>query len=231
MKFGSWDESIHTSPDQQKRIASAKKPGMTPLSVDVQSQSGAFAGSGKSPYETTLETCTCSDFIRRKIPCKHMYRLAIELGMTNESAENGMDRFTFSDTLDGLSDEAKQLLYSITWTTRSGEASCPVLLVRSSEADELVSKSLCVESIGDYTKATGTSPDGFRYAIDGSGIDFPQEFLGRGCRVKKMLEELQRLYVDRPDYVESKLIVLETSLQVSENVNTINRRYSKWLDG
>jgi len=29
----------------------------------------------------TLESCTCPDFKERKLPCKHMYRLASELGL------------------------------------------------------------------------------------------------------------------------------------------------------
>ena len=38
-------------------------------------------GSGKQAYEVYLENCTCMDFMRRKLPCKHMYRLAHELGV------------------------------------------------------------------------------------------------------------------------------------------------------
>lgn len=78
--FQIWDDAIHTAPDQVKRIASAKKAATSPSSIDRESKTGVFEGSGKEPYHVTLESCTCGDFRRRKLPCKHMYRLAMELG-------------------------------------------------------------------------------------------------------------------------------------------------------
>lgn len=39
-------------------------------------------------YQTTLSSCTCEDFKHRHIPCKHMYRLALEIGLLlNESVD------------------------------------------------------------------------------------------------------------------------------------------------
>jgi hypothetical protein len=227
MEFGKWGEDVHTLQDQQKRIVNAKKPGMTPLSIDEESRCAVFAGSGKLPYRTTLEDCTCSDFVRRKLPCKHIYRLAIDLGLTAEKSENGMNRFAFSDTLDGLSEDAKWLLYNLTGTASADGESSPVLLVRSQAADELVMKSLCIESVGNYTVATGTSTDMFRRAIEESGISFPGELLGYRCRVKNMLAELQRMYTENPSEIEKAFVVLEISPQAAENVNTINRRFAK----
>lgn len=77
--FGGWPVDIHNSKDQQKRLESAAKAEVTPISVDGEEQRAVFFGSGKEPYQTTLTTCTCSDF-RRRLPCKHIYRLAMELG-------------------------------------------------------------------------------------------------------------------------------------------------------
>lgn len=42
-------------------------------------------------FEVTLENCTCKDFIFRHKPCKHMYKLANELGIfvkKNERSKN-----------------------------------------------------------------------------------------------------------------------------------------------
>jgi len=47
-----------------------------PLSVSVRIKSS----SGKT-YEVTLDNCSCEDFYRTGRPCKHMYRLALELGL------------------------------------------------------------------------------------------------------------------------------------------------------
>lgn len=74
-----WDFSIHSAPEQIKRQKSAASSKLTPVSVDLNSCSASFKGSRASAYSTTLQSCTCVDFSRRKMPCKHMYRLAHEL--------------------------------------------------------------------------------------------------------------------------------------------------------
>ncbi len=79
MGFLKWI-GVHNSPDQIKRLASAKKADCTPISISKEEESGVFSGS-HGTYSTTLESCTCVDFSRRRLPCKHMYRLAMELGV------------------------------------------------------------------------------------------------------------------------------------------------------
>lgn len=80
MKFhDEWDSSIHADPEQVKRQKSATSAKLTPVSVDHDLCSGSFKGSKSSVYTTTLNSCTCVDFARRKLPCKHIYRLAYEL--------------------------------------------------------------------------------------------------------------------------------------------------------
>ena len=74
-----WDVSIHSDPEQVKRQKSAASAKLTPVSVDPLSCSGNFKGSKSSVYSTTLNSCTCVDFSRRNLPCKHIYRLAHEL--------------------------------------------------------------------------------------------------------------------------------------------------------
>lgn len=77
-----WD-SIHGLADQLKRQKSARDKKTTPISIDRENETGIFKGSGKADYVTTLSNCTCTDFSRRKLPCKHMYRLAHELSKYN----------------------------------------------------------------------------------------------------------------------------------------------------
>ncbi len=90
--FASWDDAIHNTSDQQKRLSSAKKSDVTPSSVDKESAAGIFPGSGASPYRTTLDSCTCVDFIRRKMPCKHIYRLAMECGLIDADFQSGKNK-------------------------------------------------------------------------------------------------------------------------------------------
>lgn len=90
--FENWDDDIHLQPDQIKRAASAKKKDTTPASVDTETRSAVFPGSGKNPYVTTMHDCTCGDFFRRHLPCKHMYRLAMELGEMQGSFTSGLNK-------------------------------------------------------------------------------------------------------------------------------------------
>lgn len=47
----------------------------------VPSASCRIHGSGDNVYTVTLNSCTCEDFLHRHVPCKHMFRLGIELGL------------------------------------------------------------------------------------------------------------------------------------------------------
>ncbi len=74
-----WNASIHSDSEQIKRQKSAITAKLTPVSIDPVLCSGNFKGSRSSAYSTTLNSCTCVDFSRRGLPCKHIYRLAYEL--------------------------------------------------------------------------------------------------------------------------------------------------------
>lgn len=134
-----WEKEIHEKPDQIKRLTSAKSSKTTPSLVCKDSLSGMFPGSGANPYSTTLASCTCGDFLRRHLPCKHMYRLAIELGVLDEVAQSGVNKntymasqFTLSQAvaeLENLTDSAqyfiKDFLYQSLYHDVK-ELACPV---------------------------------------------------------------------------------------------------------
>lgn len=92
--FSIWDESIHFSYDQQKRLSSAQKSETSPQSIDNEKQCAEFPSSGKKPYRTTLSSCTCPDFCRRKLPCKHIYRLAMQCGIIDAEFKSGKNKNT-----------------------------------------------------------------------------------------------------------------------------------------
>ena len=81
IEWTKWSESFHSDPNQIKRQISAGEWAGRPFDIDKKSCTAIFTGSGKDPYKTTLLNCTCADFRQRKLPCKHMYRLAYELGI------------------------------------------------------------------------------------------------------------------------------------------------------
>lgn len=68
------------SADDVKRLQSALGISRKKISLDRESGTASIQGSGSEPYDVTLEDCTCMDFTQRQQPCKHMIRLAVELG-------------------------------------------------------------------------------------------------------------------------------------------------------
>ena len=113
---------IHDTDEQKKRAKSACSPKLTPLSVDQINESAVFQGSNKK-YNTTLESCQCVDFGRRKKPCKHMYRLAMELNLFSgdfcsdiSASKQRTAVMSFSDFLDiveTLSENSQKILLKL----------------------------------------------------------------------------------------------------------------------
>lgn len=116
MNFGKWDSTIHNDSEQLKRIATAKKADTTPTAVNRENNTAEFKGSGKNPYITTLDSCTCGDFFRRKLPCKHIYRLALEL--EGSEVEEGVNKneLTYVELpcdIFALPAESQEMLYNM----------------------------------------------------------------------------------------------------------------------
>ena len=83
MTFGNWDESIHNDFDQIKRISYIKKIKPEDITVNPSNETATVNGTGGT-YDVSLNSCTCYDFTERQLPCKHMYRLASELGYLDD---------------------------------------------------------------------------------------------------------------------------------------------------
>lgn len=49
--------------------------------VDTDRKTIQIVGRTGNTYSVSLSECTCADFQRRRLPCKHMMRLAVELGL------------------------------------------------------------------------------------------------------------------------------------------------------
>ncbi len=78
--FSAENKSVHWGYEQAQRQQRATELQMA--SIDVENQTGKI-----KDYDVSLEKCTCVDFSRRGKPCKHMYRLAIELGLFSVNEE------------------------------------------------------------------------------------------------------------------------------------------------
>lgn len=85
MKFFSADKkSLHAEHKQLKRQLGAVS--MKCSSIDADKRTGAI---GK--FKVSLERCSCGDFLKRRKPCRHMYRLAFELGLFELDANKIME--------------------------------------------------------------------------------------------------------------------------------------------
>ncbi len=165
----SWDSSIHESDYAAKRIKSAKSAKLTPIKIDTDDCYGYFQGT-HGRYETWLDLCPCGDFIRSKLPCKHIYRLAIELGIMNEEAATDQNaipevnarKISLSETLDiveTLSQEAQHVLWNIASSTTSNN---PFEHIDADEIAEELIKSGIISDDGTGINETvifGTKPE------------------------------------------------------------------------
>ncbi len=149
-----WNPELHTTDYALKRIKSAKSAKLTPIKIDETDCYGYFQGShGK--YETWLGHCPCGDFHRSKLPCKHIYRLAIELGILDIEAQHNPDavlipkneRASLDDTMDiveQLSENAQRKLLRIASNIRS---TTPIYKnALSAEIEELINSGIVSES-------------------------------------------------------------------------------------
>lgn len=74
--WGGWDALIHKHPDQKARKERLYEMCNNEVVLHQQSKTAKIRS-----YSVSLNQCTCEDFQERKLPCKHIYRLAFELGL------------------------------------------------------------------------------------------------------------------------------------------------------
>ena len=107
--LSAWASGVHETPDQRKRIENAKSSKTTPLEVNKDAKTGVFPSSNGKPYETSLHACTCSDFSRRKLPCKHIYRLAMECGELDVPFSTGENKNVLANRQLSVSEAVAEL--------------------------------------------------------------------------------------------------------------------------
>lgn len=66
-------------PPDEKTLERARKAECTPVAIDRTEETADFRGKS-GEYQTTMFSCTCKSYCIKDAPCKHMYRLAMELG-------------------------------------------------------------------------------------------------------------------------------------------------------
>lgn len=187
-----WSPETHTTEYAKKRIKSAQSAKLTPIKVDANDMFGYFQGShGK--YETFLDYCPCGDFIRSKLPCKHIYRLAIELGVLDTPADSNInailtpknERASIDGTIDiieNISDNAQRTLLNI---SASINANNPNYLISLCEdVEELLNSGIIVNTFPEkYVINFGKKSDITDF-LDGENVSYPRS------AKKNVLEEI-----------------------------------------
>lgn len=133
---------INQHPLQIERMKRAFEIRRSMLSFDEVNKRATFVGRKGEVYETTLESCTCMDFIRRGFPCKHMYCLFQRLGiMSLEQVDPQVkDKAeTIEKILNSLSSDEQYELYRLLcyWVSHGDESGW------SYKRDEPISSKLC----------------------------------------------------------------------------------------
>ena len=221
MKFGNWDESIHNGAEQTKRFEKSKKSDVKPLSVDKEKQTCLIQGSGKEPYYVTLDTCTCSDFTRRKLPCKHIYRLANELGLGTDNFMSGINRKELDRLMFTLPVDIQELLYDM---CKSGDDT-KFLLKKELDTLPLIVNGFCIESTDDfYSAAEQTYCAKLRELIAESGLDnLPKPKV----QYKTLLSWFKQAEQEQLDKMQNVFTALELTPEAIELRHTISRRFEK----
>ncbi len=83
--FGSWDVSIHGADGQDVRFDRAQFQNLSIWSYNSATGEAEILGTRGILYITTLDSCTCDDFQRRGLPCKHIYKLALAMGYSMDA--------------------------------------------------------------------------------------------------------------------------------------------------
>lgn len=122
--------------ERRKREIKAASAECVPISISAETQSGVFKGSSGN-YNTWIAECECNDFRRRLLPCKHMYRLAQELGLYD---------------LSSVKEEAAAVKWKITPQRRADAYEKVVALVDSyPEETQVELQSVLSDRYGDMT--------------------------------------------------------------------------------
>ena len=88
MTFGPWEIPEAELMETCLRLERAVKISASDIGpIDIDNGTVAILSSDGFPYMVTLDSCQCVDFQRRGLPCKHMIRLALDLGLSIDAPQ------------------------------------------------------------------------------------------------------------------------------------------------
>lgn len=222
MNFGKWDSSVHTTVDAEKRYKKALSSDLTPMEVDNELQKGIFKGSGKTPYEVTLDFCSCGDFRRRKLPCKHIYRLAMELNLIDGNFDKGINNNSINEQLFSMPAETQKIFYDMCYETAYHNQYAFIFNKDEYEIIlPLITNGFCIEAMDNYLNILSSVP----------AADFKKIYDFIPFEDKPKLNAQKKTYVnyfaskENTTELKSALVVLQMNEQTIKKSHTILSRF------
>lgn len=209
-----------TTPRLLSSYDKAIKSDSTPRSVDKEAGTANFAGKHGN-YFTTLQGCPCGSFPK---PCKHMYRLAMELDIMPaalahdhavaanrfEANATGFTREAVRSLIDTLDENAQRFLFHFSGLCYGLAGENYRFLPRSSEIDELISRGLLMENTQDPVAIPERFvKDTVRAVLSAAGISLPDAVLKKNSRYKKDAQFLRELYAQCPDTMRTLFAIVD----------------------
>ena len=205
--------SLYGEPEQVKRQKAA-------LRLNVQSVDQASSSGKINDYSVTLDDCSCRDFAIHHKPCKHMYRLAHELGVFHLSGEvindssmksvaaSTLDKEAVISAASSLSEESKDVLYHVMYSYLY-HSKKPVAFESSKLSPDILAGGLVSPVECDF----GALADHVRKS------DLSALVKEHGCKIKltkklTILEELRSNYPDLFQSIVDNLVFLIPSPSV-----------------
>ena len=202
---GAWPQNLHSDDFAKKRIVSAKSVKLTPVQINEEDKCGYFMGA-HGRYETFLDTCTCGDFRRSKRPCKHIYRLAMELRVLNEEFETNSNSIlipmserlpldTIIDMVEELTEKLQRRLYSISCDCDSSVKETTEL--DDEELDELLQSGIIIDCPGRSKTLKFRSMRQLKSDLDSLGLPYDKQLKAKELKdfcSKTYYDELSKIY-------------------------------------
>ena len=221
-----WDHPIHNTHEQLERLNRARSADVTPAFIDKDSKSGEFVGAGENYYEVALDNCQCEDFKHRNLPCKHMYRLALELDLLDGTFESGTNRNITKSQIKReifkFPVQSQELLYDICYEAIYHNES-NFILDRSEFSELLLYKGYFVESVPTCDMFDNIALPKIKSVIRACEVDVPFKNNATKKAVLKWVGENETLIMP---IVSTRYIFLEFMEHIGQEKHMICRQYA-----
>jgi len=226
MNFSLWDNAVHEDGEQLKRIATAKKADTTPASIDRENKTAVFKGSGKEPYITTLESCSCRDFFVRKLPCKHIYRLALEL--EGADVKQGINKNEYAELpcdIFALPAESQSILYEMC-VSKIYHGDNIFAFERDEFSEALFYNGFCVQSVPTLETVSALPLPSIKRIIHASCPDM-EGLPKKSAQTKSVIAWVSANIESIIPLIDKRFMFLEFTEHADKHKVTIHRRLAK----